>query len=336
MKECDVNLGSVPIGGSQDYAVTSRVIPTSPKIVFAYCACAIIWGTTWYAIRICVAPGAFAPCSAAALRFSLASCLFAALWFAWRGKLPLPSKSATIWIALCGLLHSFSYLLVYSALQNVSGGLSAVLSATSPMIAALIASLTRVERLSKLALLGSIVAFTGVVVVFFDRLQVSSAQASAAVLLILNCLFGASAHTGLKHHAREVPALVTNTLFFLSVSAVLWIAAIASGTNSIPNPVPTNAAIALLYLTVIGTVCAFICYFYLLKHVRLSTAMSLSFVAPLGALLVDAVFERRVNFAPLTYVGMAIVLIGVAISIAVQTRSETARFPAKKLEEIVL
>ena len=64
--------------------------------------------------------------------------------------------------------------------------------------------------------------------------------------------------------------------------------------------------------------------------------MSLSFVAPLGALLVDAVFERRVNFAPLTYVGMAIVLIGVAISIAVQTRSETARFPAKKLEEIVL
>jgi drug/metabolite transporter (DMT)-like permease len=333
MKECDVKFESVPIGGSQDYAAKSRVSPLAPKIVLAYCACAMIWGTTWYAIRVCVAPGAFAPFSGAALRFSLATCLFAALWFVWRGKLPVPPQSATIWIAICGLFNAFSYALTYTALQNVSGGLSAVLSATSPLMAALIASLTRVERLSKMALLGSIVAISGVLVVFFDRLQVSAAQASGAVLLILACVFNASAHTGMKRHARDVPALASNTLFFSSVAGALWIAAFASGTNCMPNPVPTNAAIALLYLTVIGTLCAFICYFYLLKHVRLSTAMSLSFVTPLVALLVDAACERRVNFTPLTYVGMAIVLIGVATSIAVQTRTEAASFPAKKLEE---
>ena len=31
----------------------------SRAVVAAYAACALIWGTTWYAIRVCIGPGAF-------------------------------------------------------------------------------------------------------------------------------------------------------------------------------------------------------------------------------------------------------------------------------------
>ena len=43
--------------------------------VLAYLTCAIIWGTTWRAIRVCIAPGQWDPYTALVLRFALASLL---------------------------------------------------------------------------------------------------------------------------------------------------------------------------------------------------------------------------------------------------------------------
>jgi drug/metabolite transporter (DMT)-like permease len=76
--------------------------------------------------------------------------------------------------------------------------------------------------------------------------------------------------------------------------------------------VPT---LALLYLTIFGTLIAFASFFYLLKHTRLSTAMTLSFVTPMIALLIDAFFEKHNVLTPETYLGIAVVLIGVIISV---------------------
>src|SRR5215510_16077874 len=45
----------------------SRAVPV------AYLACALIWGTTWYAIRVSIAPGAYPTLAALALRFAIAA-----------------------------------------------------------------------------------------------------------------------------------------------------------------------------------------------------------------------------------------------------------------------
>jgi len=41
--------------------------------VAAYVACALIWGTTWYGIRACIAPGGYPTLTAVALRFAIAA-----------------------------------------------------------------------------------------------------------------------------------------------------------------------------------------------------------------------------------------------------------------------
>jgi drug/metabolite transporter (DMT)-like permease len=72
---------------------------------------------------------------------------------------------------------------------------------------------------------------------------------------------------------------------------------------------------ALFYLTLFGTLVAFACWFYLLKHLRLSTCTTLSFVTPLIALAMDASFEKNIVFSTETNIGIAIVLIGATATV---------------------
>jgi drug/metabolite transporter (DMT)-like permease len=320
MKECDTETGAALFGSGQQFSKSSRLAAvaqdkaSSLRLALAYLVCSIVWGTTWYAIRLCVAPGAFAPSCAAAIRFTLSSIFFVAVWLFLPESIKKVSRSSLIWVLLCGVLGALGYVLVYNAEQNISGGLASVLSATTPIFAALLASITRVERISRSALIGSFVAIWGVVIVFLDRLQISTTQATAATLMVLNCAISALSSIGLKHHAHNLSAWTTNAIFFSSVSFWLWVSCFFSATPAMPQRVPPNAILALAYLTIAGTI-AFICYFYMLKHVRLSTAMTLSFIVPVLALLIDAFLEKTVCLSSQAYLGMVIVLLGVATSI---------------------
>lgn len=332
MQDCDVNLETVPVAEVDEVLLAKNYGPPGPvglKVVLAFMACGLIWGTTWYAIRVCVGAGGYTIYPAAALRYTLAALMFAAGCFFYRERMRKPERSEFWWIAFCGAVSAFGYIFLYTAEKTISGGLCAVLSATSPLMAALVAAFTGVERLSKTVVTGSVIAFSGVTLVFVDRLQVSPAQAWAAFLIIAMCVASACSNTGLKRHAHHLPALVTTTIFFGTASVILWIAAFVAGDTTIPSPLPVVPTAALLYLTVLGTVLTFTCYFYLLKHVRLSTAMSLSFITPIVALIVDGFLEKQTVLSPTSYVGIATVLIGVGLCLFVQLRSEKIE-PAKE------
>ena len=65
----------------------------------------------------------------------------------------------------------------------------------------------------------------------------------------------------------------------------------------------------------LGSVVTFGAYFYLVRHVRLATVTTLVLVEPVVALLVDALFERRAAASAITYLGAAITLSGVLVTI---------------------
>jgi drug/metabolite transporter (DMT)-like permease len=292
-----------------------------PKVILAYTACALIWGTTWYAIRVCIGPNGYPTFPAAALRFTFSSVALALVWFFYRRKIKQPTAKEVLWISIAGLLSGIAYGLLYSAEEKIAGGLAAVLSATSPLIAAIMAMMTRTEKLSKPTIYGSAVALVGVATVFHDRLQVSADQASAVGILIFNAFLNSSSNVAMKHNARHTAALASNTIFFLAAATTLWVTAAIAGDCSIPSPLPLAPTVALLYLTVFGTLLAFACFFYLLRTTRLSNAMTLAFVTPVIALVVDAFWERNVVLTMQSYIGIGIVLTGVAISVLLKARS---------------
>jgi len=294
----------------------SDAVPSSRQLMFralAYLFCAVIWGTTWYGIRVCMGPGGYAACPAAALRFTLSTLILASIWLFVKDRMQLPSISQFKWLAACGLLSGISYGLLYISEQSISGGIAAVLSATSPIMAAALASFTKTERLSRATIAGLVLALIGVAIVFHDRLQISSGEAWAVGLMIANCAINAVSTVGLKRHVRGVAAMLSNAIFFFGASISLWILSLAGG--KFPLPTSIMPTVALLYLSVFGTVLAFALYFYLLRNVRLSTAMSLSFITPIVALLVDALFEKHAVLSTETFIGIVVVLAGVVLNI---------------------
>ncbi len=280
----------------------------------AYAVCALVWGTTWYAIRVCIGPGGYPSFLSAALRFTIAACILAAALALGFGK-PRPRPRAVGWLAVSGLLNAAGYALVYRAEEEVAGGVAAVLFGTMPLTTAVIARLTGTERLRPSAIAGALVGLAGIAVIFRERMSVSAGQGIAVVLVLGSVICASTFTVVVKRHASSSSPLANTAVFFPATAAVLWLLAATVERRPVPSPLPIAPSAALLYLAVFGSVVTFGSYFYLVRHVSLATVTTLVLVEPVIALCVDALFEHRVRASALTYVGAAITASGVLVAI---------------------
>ena len=278
-------------------------------MLFAYLACALIWGTTWFAIRVCIGPDAYPTLAACALRFTIAFAVL--LPIALRAR-PWPTGKAWIYLVLAGVLDAAAYTLVYLGEERISGGLAAVVYGTQPLILALLLQVFRIEKLSARHIVGAVISIAGVAVLFLDRLDVSDAQAFGIILVLGSVLLATGYSMVMKR--QSTGGLVATTVFLGVTALVLGIIALVAG-EPIPWPPPVKPTLALLYLALIGSVVAFLLYFWLLDRTSLVVTSTLVFVFPLVALATDALFEREIALGPCGYLGAGITLAGLAVTL---------------------
>jgi drug/metabolite transporter (DMT)-like permease len=275
-----------------------------------YATCALIWGTTWFVIRESIAhdgrPG-FPPYLASALRFTAASVLLAGLVAAGLGR-PLPSSSRQfIWLIAAGVVNGIGYALVYTAEQTIPGGLMAVLFGTIPLMTAVASTVLRIEQVTRRQVLGALIAVAGIAVISSDGLRAGTAQPSALGAALAAVLSATVYSVLVRYGMRDVHPLSGTAVFLWATTIVAWIPALPE-VGQLPWPLPARATVATLYLAVLGSVVAFACYAWLVKHVSLMTANSLVLVQPIIALLLDLALERHARMAPLTWIGVVITL----------------------------
>jgi drug/metabolite transporter (DMT)-like permease len=281
----------------------------SRAVVAAYAACALIWGTTWFAIRVCLE--GYPTYLALALRFAIATVLIVPLALTAR---PWPRGRAWLPFVIAGILDAAGYSLVYLGEERVSGGIAAVIYGTQPLVLALLLTATRMEHLTRRHVLGALISLAGVAVLFADRLAVSAQQAVGVVLIVGSVVVATTYSMIMKKYGKGVSSLVATTIFIAVTAIVLSIVAIAVH-EPLPWPPPVVPTIALGYLAAIGSVVAFLCYFWMLDRTSLLVASTLVFVFPLVALATDALFEHEIALGPRAYVGAAITLAGLAVSL---------------------
>lgn len=297
-------------------------------VALAYTVCALVWGTTWFAIRVCIAPGGYSPLVAAALRFSLAALVIGAAYAAGFARPGPRGRRDLGWMAAAGVANAGSYGLLYLAEQYISGGLAATLFALFPLAVALVAATSRTEHVTRTALVGSLVGLIGVGIIFSDRLAVSSDQAGAVGMVVISVLLSAVYSVIFKRVAGRQHPVAAIGVFTAMTGAVLWVGALATGAARVPWPPPAGPSLAVVYLAIPGTVLVFGCYMYLLRHISLMAVSTLVFTEPVLALAVDAVFERGVSLDADTYVGAVVVFAGVALNVF-GPRLLRGRAPAK-------
>jgi drug/metabolite transporter (DMT)-like permease len=255
-------------------------IDVDMRVVLAFGAIYVLWGTTFLAIRIAVLE--FPPLFTAGLRFFIAGTLLYA-YMRVRGQ---PNPEAIEWRNLA-LISTCMFVVTYGAIfwaeQYVSSGVTSVIEAALPIIAIILEMFVfRTQRL-EVRLFGAVlVGFCGVALLFIDN----RAQ-QLAVLPCLAILAGGIAWSvgavlsGQLTLPRSKP-MTAGIEMMLGGAVLLLLSAICGEMRPFPH-LSLRAGLALAYLIVFGSLIAYTAYVWLLGRMPVTRVASHAYINPLIA-----------------------------------------------------
>lgn len=270
----------------------------------------LIWGSTWLFIKLGLEN--LPPITFAGIRFVIACAILFVLIRA-RG-IPLPDNRRD-WglLALTGVLSfCLNYGLVFWGEQYISSGLAAVLQATLPAFGLVIAHFHLPgERMTWSKIFGVVLGFFGVAVVFSNQLAIAGGKALAgSIALVLSALFAAYSNVLVKAYGRKLdPAVLSGGQMFFGLIPLLLIGIPLEGNPFNFNWTPM-AVVALLYLAVVGSVIAFMLYYWLVHHVDVTKTMLISLITPVVAVVLGMVVLGE-DLSWRTVAGGIMIMVGV-------------------------
>ena len=286
-----------------------------------------IWGSTWLFIKLGLED--LPPFTFAGIRFIISVAIVFSI-IRIRG-LELPRARADwILLAVTGILSfGFNYGLVFWGEQYITSGLAALLQATLPAFGLVFAHFHLPgERLSWAKIGGVVLGVCGVAVVFSNQLAIAGRQALAGcVALILSAAFAAYSNVLVKKHGKKLnPAILTGGQMFFGLLLLM-----ALGLSLEGNPFRLHwtpvAIIALLYLAVIGSVIAFMLYYWLVLNMDVTKSMLIALVTPVVAVILGMMVLNE-EFSWRTLAGGAMIMLGIAL-IVVRNRYRSVQSVVK-------
>jgi len=281
------------------------------KFLLAALLC-LVWGSTWLGIKIGLEDSP--PFLSAGFRFVISCAVLFALIRC--KKLPL-ATSFKNWknIIIPGLFaYFFSYGLVYWGEQHINSGLAAVLFSTLPFWVAIFAHLLLPnEKLNYVKLASLIIGFSGILLIFWDNLRISSSGQTVLGMLALLGSGASAAYAGVrtKRDLYHVDPIVIAAQQMLGGMVLLLLAGFV--VEDIHTFKITQKSIgALLYLAIFGSALAFSVYFYLLKTTDATKLSLIAFVTPIVALILGwLIMDEKIT--PHLLLGAGLVIAGIVL-----------------------
>ena len=248
-----------------------------------------IWGSTWLFIKLGLED--LPPITFAGIRFVIACAI---LFFLIRARATrLPDNRRDWWLlAATGVLSfSLNYGLVFWGEQYISSGLAAVLQSTLPAFGLVFAHLHLPgERMTWSKIFGVVLGVLGVAVVFSNQLAIAGGKALAgSIALVLSAMFAAYSNVLVKAHGRKLePTILAAGQMFFGLIPLLLIGVLLEG-NPLRFRWTAMAVLSLLYLAVVGSVIAFVLYYWLVRHVDVTKTMLISLFTPVVAVVLGMV-----------------------------------------------
>jgi drug/metabolite transporter (DMT)-like permease len=273
-----------------------------------FIGCCLIWGSTFLAIRI--GNESVPPVWAATIRLALAAPLLAGLVLATRQHFP---RGAALRGALLFGIFNFgvNLSLLYWGERVVPSGIAAVLYATVPLSTALIAASMGVERLVPRKLVAALVAIVGVAIIFAGELKLD-VPIEGLVAVFLAATATSVSNVFLKR-APQPSVIAANAIGAVAGTIVCATVSFVIGED---HALPTTFAAwwPIVYLTVAGSLGAYVLYTWLVQHWPVTNASMVGVVVPVIAVILGAVAKQEQR-SPESYVGAVVVLLAVLIAL---------------------
>ncbi len=268
----------------------------------------IFWGTTWLASKEAVRN--MPALQMIAIRQLIGAVLY--IGFFIYKKHPWPKGKQ--WIAI--LVLSFLTFMLSNALSTwgvkfIPSGLGAIMGAIFPLWLVII-TMFKGKRLPRQALLGLLLGFGGVCIIFYEHLKdFLNPDFRFGIMLSLGATISwAFATLYTKQQAINYNPYFSLGFQMLFAGIIILVIAETTGNAVKLSEIPASTWWAIGYLVVIGSVLTFVAYIYSLQHLPTALASIYAYINPIVAVLLGAALlnEKLTIFIA---IGGAITIAGV-------------------------
>jgi len=278
----------------------------------------LIWGSTFFAITLQL--GDVPPAVSVVYRFALASAVLFAICLGRGFKLQLPWRTQK-WLMLQGMAtFGLSYICTYQAEEVVVSGLVAVLFALMVFWTPLLGRIFHGTPIAPRTWGAGAVATGGVALLFYHSIGAAwrdvqsggSGHFLLGVILALVATIASSAGSIVVGKVRQQSGNVMLTTAWSMFWGTLLVAVyvVATGQRFMAPPT-VSYTLGLLYLSIFGSVIAFLAYFTLINRIGPQKAVYIGVITPVLSVLLSIKLEHY-RPGPVEFFGMILCLASVA------------------------
>jgi drug/metabolite transporter (DMT)-like permease len=282
---------------------------------FLFVITLICWSPTWYVIKFQL--GYVDPLVSVFYRFFIAAIIIF-VYLIYKKKNLKFSLNHHIWFLLFGIcLYSLNYVFFYLSNTYLISAFPAIVFSTIIIMNILGDSFYFKKKPSLKTLIGSTIGMIGIAIIFNDEIfnfTLSNGRHVGLFLALLGTFFASTGNMvhqrNLNNNLASMPSIAYSMLYG---SLVTLLITQIKGTELLFDYSFSYIA-SLAYLSIIGSIFAFIFYLKLLEKVGAGRAGYVGALMPVLALLISTVFEN-LEWQTDLIVGLPILIIGAVLVI---------------------
>ena len=278
----------------------------------------LIWASAFFNIKI--ATYSYGPVMISFMRIFFGAIPVVGLCLIKKIKIEAFSKD-WYWFALIGVINLvIPFFLIAYGVQKVQSNLAAILMASTPLSATLLAHFfTKNEKINFIKVVGVLVGFSGIVFLFYDKLLINEENFISAIFILVGSTFyviGGLLTLRVSNKKNEnvtSSILIWATIFILPISILLYFINPLEAFNFVDDlhfSHRLDSTIALIYLGTVPTGIAWLLRFRILKNNGLVFQAQVAYLIPIFGIILGYIFLKEL-ITPKVIVALLAVIIGI-------------------------
>ena len=268
---------------------------------------ALIWASAFFNIKI--ATYSYGPLTIAFLRIFLGAIPVVLLCYAKKIKIEAFSKD-WYWFAAIGVINLvIPFFLIAYGVQSVQSNLAAILMASTPLSASLLAHFfTKNEKINIIKSIGVLIGFSGIVFLFSDKILINENNfLSALIIFFASTFYVIGGILTLKVSNKKNENVTASILIWATIFLIPVTAFVEKPWNLNPS---TDSTISIIYLGIVATGLAWLLRFRILKNNGLVFQAQVAYLIPIFGIILSYIFLKEI-ITPKVLVSVAAIIVGI-------------------------
>ena len=268
------------------------------KILFPFIALCLIWGSTWYFIKISLNAGV-PPFFGVGFRFFLSGLLFFLIIFFRKESIPFNKQAIKLYLSFGLLNFALSYGITYWATQYVYSSISSILWGLFPLFTSVMAHFMLSgddnEKLTSNKLKALFLGFIGMVFIGSNQSIDLQSQSFLAIMVLVGAIIIAAWPSVLYKKYNDVVGPYQMNAVCQVLTGVIMLSLSSLLKEDLAKIVWTDQLLfASAYLVLFGGVISWGIYFWLYKYLSVTQVTYVAIFPPIVAIILGWIFLNEV------------------------------------------